>query len=221
MNISNLFLMRSAFYSEVESLHGENELSSFDTFLCAADNLGPTATTSYGLSVAFPNLKQFLAYLVGIHQYEPLFSGSNLLISVNGQINPTQSVYLEEFNQLTTINSKETFTFKPLAASEDFSLGFYNTSYLGEPDEYAPFGSSGEQSVDTKLSATNQQIKEFFQLNYRYKFLRGIATFDFARTYDKNHIIELIDKNVYLIIVGMQYNDNGIHSYEAIVLARR
>lgn len=221
MNISNLLLMRSEFFSEVESLHAEDEFMPFDTFLCASDSLGPNSTDYYGITVSSTNLKQFLSYLVGIHQREPLFSGSNILLNVNGHINPNQSVYFEEFNQLTTVNSKETFKFKPIEATDSFSIGFYNTSYQGESDEYVPFGYSNAQAIDSKLSATRQQVKDFFQLNYRSKFLRGNATFDLAKAYNKNHVIELIDKNVYLVIAGIQYNDDGVHSYEAIVLARR
>ena len=219
MDLSNLLIMRNEFYSDVESIYTEDIIPA-NTFLCAAENLGPTSTTSYGISIASQNLKQFLSYLIGVHQFEPLFSGSNLLLSINGNINCYETTTYDDFKQKTTINSKETFKFKPITATSNFSLGFSNLSYQGEPDEYVPFGQTNTQAVDTKLTATREEIKQFFQANYRSKFLRGTATFDLAYTYDKNYSISLIDKQVYLIIIGIQYNENGIHNYEALVLSR-
>ena len=97
MNISNLLLMRSKFYSDIESIHSDDQILPYDTFLCASDALADENNSYYGIAVSAQNLKQFLSYLVGIHQLEPLFSGSNLLLNINGNINPEQSVYLEEF----------------------------------------------------------------------------------------------------------------------------
>ena len=221
MNISNLLLMRSKFYSDIESIHSDDQILPYDTFLCASDALADEDNNYYGIAVSAQNLKQFLSYLVGIHQLEPLFSGNNLLLNINGNINPEQSVYFEEFKSLTTINGIETFKFKPTEAVANFSLAFKNTSFKGEQDDFSPFGYNDSTSIDTKLSATRQEIKDFFRLNYRSKFLRGIATFNMPKAYDKSYIIELIDLNVNLVVAGIQYNDDGIHNYEALVLARR
>ena len=83
MNISNFLELRNTFYSDIESI------SDFDTvgnltpsMTCISDSLTDSLGDYLGLSVTAPNLKTFLSYLVGVHQYEPLFSGTNLLVNL-------------------------------------------------------------------------------------------------------------------------------------------
>jgi hypothetical protein len=209
--------LREAFYSSIESIadsEGNN------TFVCAAEDLIDEASNPYGITIASNSLKMFLTYLIGIHQQEPLFSGSNILLNINSNINPNESLYYEEFNSFTTIDSNTTFKFSPSESVANISLGYSSLTYQGEADEYAPFGFNDASAVDTKLTATRSQIVEFFTKNYRSKFLRGSATFSLPKTYDKGYVIELLDKNVYLVVVSMQFSENGVHDYEALVLAR-
>ena len=222
MNISNFLELRNTFYSDVESI------SDFDTvgnitpsMTCISDSLTNSLGEYLGLTITAPNLKSFLGYLVGVHQYEPLFSGTNLLVNITNIVNADEQLYFTEFDSLTTISGISTFKFKPAETVDKISLGFYNLTYQGEPDSYSPFGFVDIDSLDTKLTATRNDIINFFNTTYKSKFLRGSAKFSRTQLLDKGYIIELLDQDAYIVVVEINLDDRGIHNYEAIVVAKK
>ena len=221
MNTSNFFNIRAKYFSSLESIDSEdifgNTSPSID--ITSLDIVNTETDEPWGLNLKFQNLKSYLLYLLGIHSLEPILGVNNELVDLK-RLNIDITMPYDLFITNTTIDLKYTFIFKPIKFVDDMLLAYKDTSYQGEKSIYKPFGHTTNTAIDTKATLSLSEVKQFFIQHFKYSNLRGTATFSYSSFLNKGTVIELTGRAMILIITSSTLRDDGINSYEALVLIK-
>jgi len=221
MNISNFFNIRAKYFSSLESIDSENTFGETNPSISIAslDIVNTETNEPWGLNMKFQNLKSYLLYLLGIHSLEPILGVDNELIDLK-RVNVDITLPYSTFINNTTVDLKYTFIFKPIKFVDSMLLAYKDPGYQGERSIYKPLGHTVNKAVDTKATLSLSEVRQFFIQHFKYSTLRGTATFSYGTFLNKGTVIELTERPMILIVTSSSLRNNGVNSYEALVLVK-
>ena len=206
MDLSQFANARGDFFSELESI-GTLDLD--DT------------TIDYGMTLKLRDIRSLFSYLASIHAREPILHGSgNTMLSP--AIEAAQLVMaFDAFIKTTEINNQPTFYFQASTFEDQDSLTFIDKGLLGGKNVYKPFDSGTRSAKDTMLTMSLDEVATFHNQFFKFKNYRGLAAFGSATVYDKGFIIEIVDRQMYLVIISAKYDlKKGVSMYTAVMIAK-
>ena len=202
MNLSNYSTARARFFSPLESI---------GTF----EMIGPDLTENVTLKLK--DLKGLISYFSAVLSREPIITDVVEVMTPDTKV-AVENLSYEAFLKTTMLNDNISFYFQATTFVNKAPLYFNDIGLLGERNEYKPFDSHDSKTLDTMITATIDDIREFSEDSFKFKQYRGTAAFDRATTHPKGYTIYLLDKKLYVTIIASRHNTKtGITSYIAIM----
>lgn len=194
-------------------------------FMSPFESVGITEVADIGLvadmTLSFNNNKQFYGYIAQVHAREPVIVGNTVTFITQEVQGYSFQTSWNRFNEQTLVNGAYTLQFVAATIEAPIGLKFLDKAMLGGANTYMPFGSSDSRDVDTHLTADVNSMKMFYAENFKHKRFRGTITFSVAQLYTKGTIIDIVDKDIKIIIVESKSdNKTGITSHTGIVLSK-
>jgi hypothetical protein len=204
MELTNFTNFRNDFLSDLESI---------DRFSLQ------NAPLDYGLNLQFKTLRDLFAYLVGIHNMEPIFGNVNTFIKPNALLANYTKTY-EQFITESTISGVNTFSFLPITGLDESGLTFFDSGLYGERNNYKPLGAVGEAILDSKITMSLQEAIQFFDSNFKNKYFKGAVVFTSVKFYTKGEVIYISDKNFYILVTSYKDEREGVYSYSGVLTVK-
>lgn len=204
MELTNFSNFRSDFLSDLESV---------DTLTLY------TTPIDEAMTLEFKTLKDFFAYLSGVHVMEPIFGDINTFIKPE-YITTSISYTFDEFRTLTTIDANVTFRFLPLSNSDESAIAYLDDRLYGEKNTYKPLGDLGTAILDSKITMTLQEAVEFFNTRFKNKYFKGSVTFVASEFFTKGSIIYISDRDFYIITTSFKNEKSGVYAYSGVLVVK-
>ena len=175
----------------------------------------------YGMTITLKDIRALFSYFSAIHAREPILHGSgNTMLSP--AINGAQvQMAFDAFLKTTEINNKPTFYFQASTFEDQDSLTFFDKGLRGVKNTYKPFDSGTRSAKDTMLTMSLEEIATFHGQFFKFKNYRGIAAFGSAEVHDKGYIYDIVDRQMFMVIIAAKYDlKSGISMYTTVLIAK-
>ena len=202
MNLSNYCLARAKFFSPLESIGDFNMVGE---------------DINENMTLRVKDLKGLLSYFSAVLTKEPILNDVANIMTPGTKI-ANEDLSYDTFLKTTKLNDNISFYFQATTFANKASLTFSDIGLLGESNTYKPFNSQDATVIDSMITASLDDIRQFSDNNFKFKKYRGTAAFDRVSIHPKGYTIYLTDKQLYMTIIASKYTTKtGVTSYIAIM----
>jgi len=179
------------------------------------------AVIATDVTLSFNDNKSFYSYIAQVHAMEPVVVGDTVNFVGQDVTGHDYSMSWRAFNQESYINGKYTLEFVANTLEAPLTLKFIDREQLGVPNIYKPYGSNSARTIDTHATLDVNSARDFYEKNFKFKLFRGTVTFSRADMFLKGDIINIVDKDIKIIVIEVNINfGTGVTSYTGIVFAK-